>query len=106
TSCVPSDKCGSLTERQPLHRRPDTCGGFFAGQQTIGKNFPRRLEFAAVLQMVVERDQVGATPPAPPPLPIADLIDDDAINPGPQGRLAPEPRERPKDAQKDLLRHI
>jgi hypothetical protein len=56
--------------------------------------------------MIVERDQIRSPPPAPPPLPIADLIDDDAVNPGPHGRLAAEPRERPKDAQKDLLRHI
>jgi hypothetical protein len=56
--------------------------------------------------MIVERDQIRSPTPPPPPLPIADLIDDDAVNPGAQSRLAPEPGERPKDAQKNLLRHI
>ena len=54
----------------------------------------RRLEFAAVLQMVVERNQVGATPAAPPPLPIANLIDDDAINPRIKRGLTPKASNR------------
>src|SRR4051812_41300426 len=72
----------ALIEGQPLHRTPDACGGFLARQQAIGRDLARGLELAAVLQVIVERDEVGAPPPPPPALPVANLVDDDAIDPG------------------------
>src|SRR6188472_2033196 len=42
----------------------------------------------------------------PPALPVAGLIDDDAVDPGPESRLAAETGERPEDSEKDLLRQV
>ena len=45
-------------------------------------------------------------PPPPPPLPVPRLIDDDAVDPGPEGGLAPEAVYRAKDAEENFLRQI
>jgi hypothetical protein len=45
------------------------------------------------------------TPP-PPPLTVARLVDDDAIDPGPKARLPAETRERAEDAKEYLLREV
>src|SRR4051812_47125074 len=44
--------------------------------------------------------------PSPPPLPVACLVDDDAVDPGAKGGLAAEPVNRAKDAQENFLREI
>src|SRR5688572_13292915 len=44
--------------------------------------------------------------PTPPPLAVACLIDDDAIDPGPEGRLAAERRDGAEDPQEDFLREV
>src|SRR5690242_4656773 len=43
---------------------------------------------------------------APPALPVAGLIDDDPVDPGPKGRLAAEAGKGPENSEKDLLRQV
>ena len=56
--------------------------------------------------MIVERHEIGAPAAPPPALTVPHLVDDDPVNPGAQRGLPAEARERPKDAQEDLLRHV
>ena len=97
---------GPLIERQPVERAPDLLGCFLAGQRPIGEHRPARLELAALLQVLVERHLAGAVAPPPPALPVARLVDDDAIDPGAEGRLAPEARQGPEDPEEDLLGQV
>src|ERR687891_596165 len=39
----------------------------------------------------------------PPPLPVARLVDDDAVDPGAEGGLAAEARQRPEDPEEHFL---
>jgi len=56
--------------------------------------------------MIIERDLARPMAPPPPSLPVPRLIDDDPVDPGSQGRLAAEPRERAEDPEEDLLRQV
>src|SRR5258706_744189 len=59
--------------------------------------------FADVL---IQRNLIRASFAPTPALPIPDLIDDDAENPGAQARLRAEAMERPEDAEKHFLGNI
>jgi hypothetical protein len=61
---------------------------------------------AAACEVIVERHQIRAPAPPPPSLPVPDLVDDDAVNPGAEDRLSTEARKGPEDTQEDLLRDI
>ena len=47
-----------------------------------------------------------AVTPPPPPLPVARLVDDDAVDPGAEGRLAAEAVDGAEDPQEDFLREV
>ena len=53
--------------------------------------------------VLVERHLIGPMAPPPEPMAVARLIDGDAIDPGPQARLAAEAMNRAEDAQEDFL---
>src|SRR5205823_12129324 len=97
---------GPLIEWQPLQRAPDARRRLLARQQAIGQHLARRLDLAAALQVLVERDEVCAAPPPPPALPVPNLVDDDAVDPRPERRLSAETREGPEDAEEDFLRDV
>ena len=56
--------------------------------------------------MYVERHLRRLEAPTPPALPIASLIDDDAVDPGAEGGLPAEPIEHPEDGQEHVLRQV
>ena len=60
-------------------------------------------QIAVRLDVLIERDLIGLVTPPPPALAIARLIDDDPVDPGAEGRLAAERRERPEDPQEYFL---
>ena len=47
-----------------------------------------------------------AVAPPPPALPVARLVDDDAVDPGAEGRLAAEAVDGAEDPQEDFLRQV
>jgi hypothetical protein len=59
-----------------------------------------------IANVLVERHLICAMPPSPPALPVSNLIDDDAEDPGAKGRLPAKTVQRSKDAKEDLLREI
>ena len=63
-------------------------------------------DVAELLQVLVERDLARPVTPPPPALPVARLVDDDAVDPGAEGGLAAEAGERAEDPQEDLLRQV
>ncbi len=63
-------------------------------------------KLAVIADVLVERDLLGAVPPAPPALAVAGLVDDDAIDPGAKGRVAAERVDGAEHPQEDLLRQI
>lgn len=56
--------------------------------------------------MVVERHLVGSTPAAPEAVPVASLVDCDAIDPGTKRRLTSELADRAEHPDEDVLREI
>src|SRR5262245_1900 len=54
----------------------------------------------------IERDLIGLVTTPPPPLAIASMVDDDAINPRLQGRLTAELVNRAEDVEEDVLRQV
>src|SRR5262245_52311957 len=85
---------------------PDVGCCFLAGQEAIWCGFARRRHVAELTEVIVERHLICTSPSPPPALPVARLIDDDAIDPGPQCRLSPEAREGAEHSQEYLLRQV
>jgi hypothetical protein len=56
--------------------------------------------------MLIERHLVRSRSPPPPALAVADLIDDDAEDPGAKRRLTAESMKRAEDAKKYFLRQV
>ena len=56
--------------------------------------------------MLIEGYLVGAAAPAPEPLAVPCLIDDDPIDPGFKGRLAAEAADGAEDPQEDFLGQV
>ena len=54
----------------------------------------------------IERDLIRPVPPPPEPMPVASLINGNAIDPGAKGGSAAKPAKRAENAQEDLLRQI
>ena len=92
-----------LVEREAAQRVLEAGSQLLLREHAVRPHLLAGPEFPVGRHMRVERHLVGPVTPTPEPVAVTRLIDDDAINTGPQSRLAPEPRERPKDAQKDLL---
>ena len=56
--------------------------------------------------VLIERHLIGAMPPPPEPVPVARLVDGDAVDPGAQARLAAEAVDGAEDAEEDFLRQV
>ena len=56
--------------------------------------------------MLIERDLIRSCTPAPPALAVADLIDDDAEDPGAKRRLAAEAMKSAEDPEEHFLRQV
>jgi len=59
-----------------------------------------------IAHVLVQRDLQCAVTPAPPPLPVTRLVDDDAVHPGAKTRVAAERVDRAEDPQEHFLREI
>jgi hypothetical protein len=59
-----------------------------------------------IADVLVERDLLRAVPAPPPPLPVARLVDDNAVDPGAKGRLPPEPGKGAEHAEEHFLRQV
>jgi len=59
-----------------------------------------------IANVLVERDLLRAVAPPPPALPVARLVDDDAVDPGPKRGVSAESVNRPEDPQEDFLREV
>ena len=59
-----------------------------------------------VADVLVERHLLRPMPPAPPALAVPRLIDDDPVDPGPQGGLPAERVNRAEDPEKHLLGEV
>jgi hypothetical protein len=57
-------------------------------------------------EMLIERHLVGAMASPPEPVPIAGLVDGDAINPGAEARLTAEAVDRAENAEEDFLGEV
>ena len=57
-------------------------------------------------QVLVERNLLPAMAPSPPALPVAGLIDDDAVDPGAEGGLAAEAVDGAEDPEEHFLREV
>jgi hypothetical protein len=96
-----------LIEREMVQRGPDARRRLLAREHAVRRGgIVLLLHLAELLQVLVERDLVGAMSPPPPALAVPRLVDDDAIDPGAEGRLAAEAREGAEDAQEDFLREV
>src|SRR5262245_47761513 len=100
------DQRRPLIERKAVERLPDERGGFLAGQQPVREHVTLGLDVPELLQMLVERDLARTVTTPPPALSSASLIDDDAVDPGAQGRLPAEAGQRAEDAQEYFLRQV
>ena len=56
--------------------------------------------------VLIERHLIGAVAPPPEAVPVARLVDGDAVDPGAEARLAAEPVDGAEDAQEDFLRQV
>ena len=56
-----------------------------------------------IADVFVERYLLRPMPSSPPALPVPGLIDDDAVDPGAEGRLAAEGVNGAEDPQEDFL---
>ena len=56
--------------------------------------------------VLIERDLVGLVPPPPPALPIARLVDDDAVDPRLERGLAAEVLDSAENGEEDFLREV
>ena len=81
-------------------------GELLLRQHAVGPRFGAGPELAVRRDVRVERHLVGAVAPAPEPVPVARLVDGDAIDPGAQRRLAAEPGDGAKDAEEDFLGEV
>ncbi len=59
-----------------------------------------------IANVLVERHLLRAVAPPPPALPVARLVDDDAVDPGAERRLAAEGVNGAEDPQEDFLREV
>ncbi len=101
------DQRRALVERQCQERRRQARRQFAAAEHPIRLvGGAGRRQVAVLLDVLIERDLRRAEAPPPPALPVARLVDDDAIDPGLQRRLAAESRQHPEDLQEDVLRQV
>jgi len=56
--------------------------------------------------VLIERHLIGAVPPPPESVAVPRLVDGDAVDPGPQARLAAEPVNGAEDAEEHFLREV
>ena len=63
-------------------------------------------QIAVVLDVLIERDLLGAVTPPPPALPVARLVDDDAVDPGAEAGVAAEGMDGAEHPQEHFLRQI
>ena len=59
-----------------------------------------------IANMLIERDLIRSCAPAPPALAVANLVDDDAEDPGAKRRLAAESMKRAEHPKKHFLRQV
>src|SRR5204863_7539636 len=97
------DERGALIERQPIERLPDEGRRFLARQQAVRWQVAGVLQVSRLPQMILERHLRRAMTAAPPALPVARLVDDDAIDPGAKSGLAAEAADGAEDPQEDFL---
>ena len=97
----------ALIERQLIERRPQPLGQLLARKARSGDGVVAGLAQVAVRgHVLVERHLVGLVAPPPPALAVARLVDDDAVDPGLEGRLAAEVVDGAEDAEEDFLGEV
>src|SRR5690348_11927233 len=97
---------GALIERQPVQRALQPIAELLLLECAVGPQVQRRWEIAVRRDVRVERDLIVAVPPPPEPMPVARLVDRDAINPGAKTRLATEPMDGAENPEEHLLGEV
>src|SRR4030095_6926570 len=95
-----------LIKRQPVERGSNLFGELLLPPQPVGAVIVRLGQFAVILDVLIQRDLLRTMTPPPPALPVARLIDDDAIDPGAKAGMAAERVDGAEHAQEDFLRKI
>ena len=96
-----------LIERQVVERVLQLrLASSFCASTRSGVGLAAREKLAVRRDVRIERDLVGPVAPAPEAVAVARLVDGNAIDPGPQARLAAEAMDGAEDAEEDFLREV
>src|SRR5262249_28619705 len=79
------DNRRALIEGQAVERRLEPGGEFVLGKHSVRTGLCAGPDLAMGGDVHVERDLIGPVAPTPETVPIAGLVDGDAVNPGAQG---------------------
>src|SRR4029078_7791519 len=95
-----------LIKRKPVERGSNLFRKLLLSDEPIRPMVDRFRQLAVILDVLIQGHLLRAVAPPPPALPVARLVDDDAVNPRPQATMAPEGLDRAEDAQENLLRQV
>src|SRR4029453_9763071 len=97
---------GALVERQSIERVLQARGQLFLSEDLIRPRPDDAWELAVRRDVRVERDLIGFVAPPPEAVPVARLVDGNAVDPGAEARLAPESMNGGEDAKEHLVRKV
>ena len=81
-------------------------GQLLLGEHAVRRRLAARAELAVRGDVLIERHLIRAVTPPPEPVPVARLVDGDAVDPGAEARLAAESVNGAEDAEEDFLRQV
>ena len=97
---------GALIERQLIECLLQPRGQFLLGEDAVRRRVAVRAELAVQRDVLIERHLIRPVATAPEAVPVARLVDGDAVDPGAEARLTAEPVNGAEDAKEDFLREI
>src|SRR5262249_19482080 len=93
-------------ERQPVERVLELRGELLAREHAVWRRLAARQEVAMRSNVLIERHLIRAVAPPPEAVPVARLIDRDAVDPGAQARVTAEAVQRAENFEEHFLREV